>query len=280
MSLVSMKVLLEQAAKGNYGIGAFSIADMEMIMGVIKAAEEKKSPVILQIAQTRLRHSPLHLIAPVMLAAAKSASVPVAVHFDHGLDLETIGQALDLGFTSVMIDASHLPIEENIKITKEVKKLAESYGADVEAEVGQLAGSEDGSKDLEMFFSNPLEVKALYENTGVDAIALSIGNAHGLYKKEPKLNFAVLQSSKEMVPVPLVLHGGSGISDDDFCRCVREGIRKVNIATAGFMAVEGKVRKYCENESRDYFKMVDMMVEGAYENTARHINIFGSDNKA
>jgi fructose-bisphosphate aldolase class II len=275
-----MKSLLINAEQVNYGVGAFSVANMEMVMGVIRAAEEKASPVILQIAQVRLPYSPLHLIGPMMIAAAKNSSVPIAVHFDHGLDLTAIRAALELGFTSVMIDASHLPIEQNIEMVVKVKAMADDYGASVEAEVGQLGGSEDGTTDNGMFYSNPQEVKLLYESTKVDAIALSIGNAHGLYTKEPKLNFNILSETKKLVPVPLVLHGGSGISTEDFRKSIELGIRKINIATASFLAVEEEARHYCSEEKRDYFKLSSRMVDGMYKNVTNHINIFNSNGKA
>lgn len=280
MSLVNMKSLLKKAQEENYGVGAFSVADMEMIMGVIKAAEERRSPAILQIAQVRLPYSPLPLIGPMMIAAAKNASVPIGVHFDHGLDIDVIKEALEIGFTSVMIDASHLPLKQNIEIVARVKELADYYGVAVEAEVGQLAGSEDGTVNQTMYYSDPLEVKKLYDNTGVDAIALSIGNAHGLYKSVPKLNFNILEQSRKLVDVPLVLHGGTGISDEDFRACIQGGIRKVNIATANFIAVEESVRTYCLGEKRDYFTMSNAMVEGTYEEVARHMDVFGSTGKA
>lgn len=280
MSLVNMKVLLENAEYDNYGVGAFSVANMEMIMGVIQAAQELNSPAILQIAQVRLPYSPLHLIGPMMVAAAERATVPIAVHFDHGTDLEAIKQALDLGFTSVMIDASHLPIEQNIDIVGKVKDLADRYHAAVEAEVGQLGGSEGNTEDLEMFYSDPLEVQKLYESTKVDAIALSIGNVHGLYKNEPKLKFELLSETRKLVSVPLVLHGGSGISSEDFRKCISMGIRKVNIATANFTAVENSVRDYCSKDKKDFFQLSSQMVSGMQQNVIQHMNIFQSNNKA
>lgn len=280
MSLVNMKTLLQEAQSNKYGVGAFNVANMEMVMGVIKAAEEKGSPAIIQIAQARLPYSPLHLLGPVMVAAAEHSSVPIAVHFDHGLEEERIKEALDLGFTSVMIDASHLPLEQNIEITSRIKELAASYGASVEAEVGQLSGSEDGSTENQAYYSAPREVKELFENTGVEAIALSIGNAHGLYKKEPKLNFDILRATRELVPVPLVLHGGTGISDEDFRTSIQNGICKINIATANFLAAEAGVREYCRQEDRNYFKMSRAMVHSTYENAARHMDVFESSGKA
>lgn len=275
-----MKTLLADAEKENYAVGAFNVANMEMILGAVRAAQDMNSPAILQIAQVRLPYSPLSLIGPMMIAAAKDASVPIAVHFDHGKDITAIRQALELGFTSVMIDASQLPLGENIAVVRLVKKMAEQYDASLEAEVGQIGGTEGGSGENEMYFSDPLEVRELYESTGVDAVALSIGNAHGLYKKEPKLKFELLTRTTRLVKVPLVLHGGTGISEEDFKRCIGLGIRKINIATASFMAVEAGARRYAEEKKRDYFALSSEMAAGMYENVASHINIFGSSGRA
>lgn len=279
MPLVDLKTLLTRAEEGDYAVGAFNVSNMEMILGAVKAAQDMNSPIILQVAQSRLPYSPLPIIGPMMVAAAKNASVPICVNFDHGKDISLLSQALELCFTSVMIDASQLPLEENIAKVRKVKAMADRYGASVEAEVGQLGTTEEGVFG-EMFYSDPAEVRQLYEGTGVDAVALSIGNAHGLYKREPKLKFELLSETNRLVNVPLVLHGGSGISEEDFRRCIRLGIRKINIATANFMAVEAKAREYAKGENRDYFKLSTAMADGMYENVARHIKIFESDGKA
>lgn len=280
MPLVKMTSLLEGASKNNYAVGAFSVSNMEMVMGAVEAAEDLNSPIILQVAQVRLAYSPIEIFGPLMIAAAKEAKVPIAVHFDHGIDIDYIKKALDLGFTSVMIDASMKAIDENIESVNWVMELAKPYNADVEAEVGQLAGSEDGSVDHEMIYSRPDDVVKLYEKTGVDAIALSFGNAHGLYKQEPKLKFDILEEANNKVPIPLVLHGGSGVSPQDFRKCIKSGIRKINVATASYNMVEQYVRDYCKSDKQDYFIMSNSMVMGAYESVSRHIKIFGSDNKA
>lgn len=281
MALVNMKALLSDAQKGNYAVGSFSIANMEMVLGVIKAAEETKSPIILQIAEVRLNHSPLALIGPLMIAAAKNAKVPVAVHLDHGTTLGCIEEALKLGFTSVMFDGSHLPFEENVKMTKKVTELAKPYGAAVEAEIGCVGGSEDGSVDIEMHCTSPLQAKEFFEKTGVDALAIAIGNAHGNYKEEPKLRFDILEEVRDTVSVPLVLHGGTGISPDDFIRCHQSGIKKINIATATFQSVEKNVRKrYNECTIGGYYDLHQAEIEGAYENAKKHMEIFYSVGKA
>ena len=191
--LVNMSKLLADAQKGNYAVGSFSVANMEMVLGVLKAAKELNAPVILQIAEVRLKQSPLEVIGPLMVAAAKSADTPVAVHFDHGKTIEKITQALELGFTSVMFDGSHLPLDENINVTKEVIGIAKKYNADVEAEIGCVGGSEDGSEDIAINCTKPCDAVKFENETGVDALAIAIGNAHGNYKSTPKLRFDIIE---------------------------------------------------------------------------------------
>lgn len=279
--LVNMRDLLKDAQKGNYAVGSFSVANMEMVLGVLKAAEELNAPVILQIAEVRLKQSPLELIGPLMVAAAKNAKTPVAVHFDHGKTKEKINQALELGFTSVMFDGSHLPLEENISQTLDIIKSAREYGAAVEAEIGCVGGSEDGSEDIAINCTKPEDAVRFAEETGVDALAIAIGNAHGNYKSTPKLRFDILEECARLVSAPLVLHGGTGISPEDFVKCSKTGIKKINIATATFDSVENSVHTcYNENKIKGYYDLQAAEVEGAYENAKRHILIFGTDNKA
>ena len=279
--LVNMRDLLKDAQKGNYAVGSFSVANMEMVLGVLKAAEELNAPVILQIAEVRLKQSPLELIGPLMVAAAKNAKTPVAVHFDHGKTKEKINQALELGFTSVMFDGSHLSLEENISQTLDIIKAAREYGASVEAEIGCVGGSEDGSEDIAINCTKPEDAVRFAEETGVDALAIAIGNAHGNYKSTPKLRFDILEECARLVSAPLVLHGGTGISPEDFVKCSKTGIKKINIATATFDSVENSVHTcYNENKIKGYYDLQAAEVAGAYENAKRHILIFGTDNKA
>lgn len=279
--LVNMRDLLADAKKGNYAVGSFSVANMEMVLGVLKAAEELNAPVILQIAEVRLKQSPLALIGPLMVAAAENAKTPVAVHFDHGKTAGKIHEALEIGFTSVMFDGSHLPIDKNIAQTKSIIEMAKEYDAAVEAEIGCVGGSEDGSEDIAINCTNPADAVKFTQETGVDALAIAIGNAHGNYKSTPKLRFDILEECAKLVDTPLVLHGGTGISPDDFVKCSKTGIKKINIATATFDAVENSVRNcYNENNIKGYYDLQGAEVEGAYQNAKRHILIFGSDNKA
>ena len=275
MALVKMKDLLRRAEEKNIGCGAFSVGNMEMVRGAIRAAEELDTPIILQIAEVRLKNSPLHLMGPMMAQAAKEAKVDVAVHLDHGLTFETVDKALELGFTSVMLDASTLPFEENIARVKAVVEKARKYGATVEAELGLVGGSEDGSCDHGIRCTDPDDAVVYARETGIDALAVAIGNAHGNYPVAPTLAFDVLEKIHEKVDIPLVLHGGSGITDKDFQKAISLGIRKVNIATASFNSLTAHVEKYMEStDKHNFFDLNEAMVQGTYENVKRHILVF------
>ncbi|MEG0961464.1 MAG: class II fructose-bisphosphate aldolase [Lachnospiraceae bacterium] len=275
MALVTMKYLLEQAQKEDRGIGAFSVGNMEMIKGAIMAAEEMNTPIILQIAEVRLKHSPLSFMGPMMVQAAKEAKVDIAVHLDHGLTMEVVEQALELGFTSVMFDSSTYSFAENMMRTQEVVEKAKKYGATVEAELGLVGGSEDGSYDHGIRCTNPEDAKWFCEHTGIDALAVAIGNAHGNYPVAPILAFHVLEDIKKRTQVPLVLHGGSGITDDDFRKAISLGIVKVNIATASFNSLIKRAEEYFQTEGPyNYFSLNEAMVQGTYENVKHHIEVF------
>ena len=275
MALVKMKDLLRRAEEKNIGCGAFSVGNMEMVRGAIRAAEELDTPIILQIAEVRLKNSPLHLMGPMMVQAAKEAKVDVAVHLDHGLTFGTVDKALELGFTSVMLDASTLPFEENIARVKAVVEKARKYGATVEAELGLVGGSEDGSCDHGIRCTDPDDAVVYARETGIDALAVAIGNAHGNYPVAPTLSFDVLEKIHERVDIPLVLHGGSGITDKDFQKAISLGIRKVNIATASFNSLTAHVEKYMEStDKHNFFDLNEAMVQGTYENVKKHILVF------
>ena len=281
MALVKMKDLLKRAEEKNIGCGAFSVGNMEMVKGAIRAAEELNTPIILQIAEVRLKNSPLHLMGPMMVQAAKEAKVDVAVHLDHGLTFETVDKALGLGFTSVMLDASTLPFEENIAKVKTVVEKARKYGATVEAELGLVGGSEDGSCDHGIRCTDPDDAVVYARETGIDALAVAIGNTHGNYPVAPTLAFDVLEKIHEKVDIPLVLHGGSGITDKDFQRAISLGIRKVNIATASFNSLTAHVEKYmASTDKHNFFDLNEAMVQGTYENVKRHILVFNEPYQA
>ena len=281
MALANMIDILKKADEGNYAVGAFNVANMEMIMGAIKAAEDLSSPIIIQVAEGRLEYSPLDLIGPMMIAAAKKAKVDVVVNLDHGSKMENIKKALELGFTSVMIDGSKLPLEKNIELTKNVIEEANKNGVLVEAEVGRVGGSEDSSKAVSILYTDIEDAKKFVKETNVSTLAVAIGNAHGIYQGEPNLNFEVLENINEEIEIPLVLHGGSGITEEDFRKCARTGIRKINIATSTFNSVNNEAKNlYKEDIDTNYFKLNSAQIKGAYDNVYKYIKIFGSENKA
>ena len=272
MSLVNMRSLLKEAERGGWAVGSFSVANMECIRGVVQAAEQSRSPAILQIAEIRLPYSPLRLIGPMIMAAAKNADVPVAVHLDHGKTLSCIQEALDLGFTSVMCDGSELPIGENLKLTEQVVAMARRYGAAVEAEVGRVGRGEDGS-EMEAQIAS-LDDCFRMDETGIDALAVGIGNAHGLYAATPQLHYDVLEQLHGKLKAALVMHGGTGLTDEQFRTVISLGMRKINIATDIFMSQAGACR------STDIFRNIASSVDAVSSTVKRYIKLFGSEGKA
>ena len=280
MPLVKLTELLNEA-DDTYAVGAFNVSDMEMAMGAVKAAEEMKAPLILQVAEGRLRYSPLELLGPVMMAAARRCQMPTAVHLDHGATMETIRLALSLGFTSVMFDGSKYPLEENIAKTKEVVALARKYGADVEAEIGRVGGAEGDYKSMDVLVTSVAEAKRFAEETDVDALAVAIGTAHGNYRTQPELRIDRLKEIAAVVKCPLVLHGGTGLTEQDFHDCLKNGIQKINIATASYDASARQIKTvYQEKPEANYFDFSDAIVQGTYQNVKKHMEIFGLLNKA
>ena len=229
--LVNLNDVLKDAQKNHYGVGLFNTTDSDMLEAAIAAAEETRSPIIIGTAEVLLPFGELKLIAPSIIAAAKRATVPVVVHYDHGLTFERCMEALQLGFSSVMFDGSTGNYEKNIADTREVVKIAHAFGATVEGEIGHV-GQADTSDDSKTDLYTTVEEATSYLNaTGVDALAISIGTAHGAYKQKPKLDLDRLSNIRKATDTPLVLHGGSGLTDDDFRNCILGGIAKVNIFT-------------------------------------------------
>lgn len=269
MPIVNMRALLQDAQRGARAVGAFSVSGIESICAVVSAAESLRTPVILQVAEGRLATTPLSLLGRAMLAAAEGASVPVAVHLDHGLSDDCIRQALDMGFTSVMYDGSALPLAQNIAHTQRVIEWAKATGAAVEAEIGRVGRTETGEA-AQAVCADPGEAERFARETGVDALAVGIGNAHGVYVGAPHLRFDVLEAIRDRCATPLVLHGGTGISDEDFRRCISLGVRKINIATALFLAATKAAR-----EGSDYFDISRRATEGMREVALHLIGVFG-----
>ncbi|MBR0373008.1 MAG: ketose-bisphosphate aldolase [Mogibacterium sp.] len=275
MALVTMKQLVDQAWRDKTCIPAFNVGSLEMVRGAVRAAEELNVPIIIQIAERLLKYAPLALIGPGMVQAAREASIPVAVNFDHSRTTETIRRALEYGFTSVMYDGSTDPYEENIAGTRAIVELASQFGASVEGELGLVGGSEDGLSDHGILCTNPEKAHEFCERTGIDCLAVAIGNAHGDYPTAPVLAFDILAEINEKAGVPLALHGGSGISDEDFRKAISLGIAKINIGTASFNNVTKFATDYLSTPGKHtYFSLNDAMTQGMYENAVRHIKVF------
>jgi len=284
MPLVTMKEILHHADTQKYGVGAFNLLNMEAVKGALAAAEALRSPLIMQLAEVQIEGAPMKYMIPMMIQSAKEASVPVSVHYDHGTTFENIMKALKYGCTSVMYDGAALPFEENVRLTKEITKIAHAFGADCEAELGVVGGAEAGTHEaIEELLTDPAQANEFVERTGCDFLAVAIGNAHGPYVKKPDLQMERLRQINDAVNVPLVLHGGSGISDEDFRICIESGISKINVATSlqqNVVLKVGSVCQQCWKSGLDYNKLVKQLEDGVYDEVSKHMRIFMSDGKA
>lgn len=277
--LVNLNDVLKKAQKEHYAVGLFNTTDTDMLEAVISAAEELRSPVIVGTAEVLLPNGELSLIAPAIVNAARNATVPVVVHYDHGLTFGRCMEALQRGFSSVMFDGSAKDYAANIAETAEIVKIAHALGASVEGEIGHVgeAATDDGAvSDL---YTKPQEALDYLNATGVDALAVAIGTAHGAYKSRPKLDVQRLKEIRATVEVPLVLHGGSGLSDDDFRNCIAAGIAKVNIFTDICLAGSAAMKAACE-EGLSYLDCRQKKVAMIREEVKKKMRLFGSVGKA
>ncbi|MDD3415110.1 MAG: class II fructose-bisphosphate aldolase [Lachnospiraceae bacterium] len=289
--LVSLTKVMENAVKGGYAVGAFNVCNLESAMAIIQAAEETGKGVILNYAQV---HSPLikmELVAPIMLDFAKKATVPVCVHLDHGSSIETCIKAIQLGFTSVMIDASGSDYEANVAETAEVVRLAHSVGVTVEAELGHIFASNigvgEGSQDavtaencenVEDVYTDPDMAKDFVTRTGVDALAIAFGTSHGVYTKKPVLDLDRITAIKKNIDIPFVMHGGSGLSKEEFQTAIRNGVRKINYYTymtlAGGKAVKEALDKMKTDDNIFFHDIPLIAIEAMKQDVKNAINIF------
>ncbi len=282
--LVPMAEILEEADREGYAVGGFNVNNLESLQGIVKAAEEEKSPLILATSEGAISYMGIDHVVGMVEGYLKNTDLPVALHLDHGGSFDAAMRCIRKGWSSVMIDASKEPFEKNIEITKEVVKAAHSVGVTVEAELGQLVGSEDDVTvtEKEAAMTKPDEAEEFVERTGVDCLAVAIGTAHGVYKGEPDLDFERLEKINKKVDVPLVLHGASGVPSEDVERSIGLGIRKINVNTAFQQAFTAKVRELFDEDPdlydpRKYCGPArDVMAEKVKEK----IHTFGSKNKA
>lgn len=309
MPLVTTKEMFEKSIREGFAIGAFNVNNMEIIQGIVDAAAEENSPVILQASHGAIKYARIPYLRKMVEAALKEHDIPIALHLDHGPDFETCKMCVDNGFTSVMIDGSKYNFEENIAITKQVVDYAHAHGVVVEAELGKLAGIEDdvNVSESDAIYTDPMQAKEFVERTGCDSLAIAIGTSHGAYKfkGEAKLRFDILQKIKELIPnTPIVLHGAStvipelvemcnknggdipgakGVPDEILHQASISGVSKINVDTDLRLAMTGAIRKiFAEEPSvfdpRKYLTPAREEIQKTVQHKIK--NVFGSSNKA
>lgn len=282
MPLVSSKQMLLDAQKGGYAVGAFNAENMEMVKAIIAAAEELHAPVMIQTTPSTVKYASLAMFTAIVAAEARDASVPVCLHLDHGSSFELAVQAVKEGYTSVMIDGSKLPFDENADVSARVVSVAHPNNIPVEAELGKVGGKEDDLEAVADTNTDPAEAKAFVEKTGIDSLAVAIGTAHGFYVGTPVLDKERLSEIRAVVDIPLVLHGASGLSDEDVKDCVRRGICKVNFATELRVAYTDAGKKLLQ-EKPDTFdpkKLGEVGMAAVKELVKNRMKVCGCDGKA
>ncbi len=284
MNLVPMADILQDAHERTYAVGGFNINNMEFLQGIIRGAEELNSPLILQASEGAIRYIGMEYVMKMVEAATQDTSIPVALHLDHGSGFESIMKCIRAGFSSVMIDASKKPFEENIALTKKVVEAAHSVGVSVEAELGTIGGTEDDHtvEEKDAMYTDPDQAKEFVERTGVDALAIAIGTAHGVYEGEPELDFERLKTIKGLIEMPVVLHGASGISAEDLQTGVKYGVNKVNVNTDFQQSFTNKIKElFAEKpELYDPRKYCGPGRDAITEKVKEKIKILGSNDKA
>ncbi|APC49770.1 class II fructose-bisphosphate aldolase [Virgibacillus halodenitrificans] len=285
MPLVSMKEMLEKGRKQGYAVGQFNLNNLEYAQAILQAAEEEKSPVILGVSEGAARYiGGFNVVVSMVksLMEAYGTTVPVAIHLDHGSSFEKCAEAIHAGFTSVMIDASHDPLEENIATTSKVVELAHIHGVSVEAELGTVGGQEDDVIADGVIYADPKECLELVEKTGIDCLAPALGSVHGPYKGEPNLGFAEMEEISKTIELPLVLHGGTGIPTKDIQRAISYGTSKINVNTENQIAQAEAVRQVL-NDKPDLYdprKYLGPGTEAIKETVKGKMREFGSSQQA
>ena len=281
MPLVTSEKMLSDAQKGGYAVGAFNVENMEMVKAVIAAAEELNAPVMLQTTPSTVKYGSLETYAAIVAAEAKKATVPVCLHLDHGNSYELAMAAIEAGYSSVMIDGSHESLENNIAITKKVVEDAEKKEIPVEAELGKVGGKEDDLEAEADMNTDPIEAKQFVDRTRVSSLAIAIGTAHGFYAGTPVLDKERVSEIKALVSVPLVLHGASGLSNEEIKECVNRGMCKVNFATELRVAYTDAVKRLLEEkpETFDPKKIGEVGMLAVKELAVNRMKVCGCVNK-
>lgn len=288
--LVSLKVLIGQAKKNKYAVGAFNTSNLEVTLGIIGAAVDQQTPVIIQVSETTIQYAGLKPITHIVETIAKNAAVnvPVALHLDHGRSFHSVAECINAGFSSIMIDASDLPYDENVALTKQAVDYAHKKGVWAQGELGRVKGSEDWIvvEDKEAYMTNPDEAADFVKKTGVDTLAVSVGNVHGIYKLRkgvPKLSQERIKTIHKKIPrVPLVLHGASGLPEDEIAQGIKNGIRIINIDTELRLAFTDKLRETLEKQKDEYDprKVLEPSIEAVRKVVSKKIEFFQSKDRA
>ncbi|GBF12531.1 class II fructose-1,6-bisphosphate aldolase [Tepidibacillus infernus] len=284
MPLVSMTEMLQKAKAGKYAVGQFNMNNLEFTQAIIEAAVEENSPVILGVSEGAARYMGLEYTVAMAKAAAETANIPIALHLDHGSSFEVAMKFIRAGFSSVMFDGSHHPFEENITLTKKVVEAAHAMGVSVEGELGTIGGVEDdlSVEEEDAKLAKPEEAIEFYKQTGVDALAIAVGSAHGMYKGVPKIHHDIIEAVSKQIDIPLVLHGGSGIPDEDITKAIAAGIGKINVNTENQVALTNTIREIFAKDAKVYDprKYLGPGREAMKEVVRGKIRLFGSNGKA
>lgn len=284
MPLVSMNEFLPKAKEKKFAVGQFNMNNMEFAQAIMEAAMELKSPFIYGVSEGALKYMGMEYTVAMAEAAAKKSGLPIALHLDHGSSFEVAMACIRGGFSSVMFDGSHYSFEENIALTKEIVKAAHAMGVSVEGELGTIGGVEDDISvdEADAALAKPEEAIRFWEETGVDALAIAVGTAHGMYAGEPQIRFDIIEEVTSKIPVPIVLHGGSGVPDEMIRRAIAAGVGKINVNTENQVACTDAIREVLNNDAKVYDprKYLSPAKKAMVEVVKSKMVLFGSDNQA
>jgi len=284
MPLVSMNAFLPKARANKFAVGQFNMNNLEFAQAITEAAMEENSPFIFGVSEGALKYMGIEYTVAIAEAAARKSGLPIALHLDHGSSFEVAMACIRAGFSSVMFDGSHYPLEENIRLTKEVVRAAHAMGVSVEGELGTIGGVEDDISvdEADAALAKPEEAIRFYEETGVDCLAIAVGTAHGMYKGEVKIRFDIIREVVSKIPVPVVLHGGSGVPDDMIREAIQAGVGKINVNTENQIACTNAIRETLNKDAKVYDprKYLTPARNAMKEVVREKIRLFGSNNQA
>ena len=284
MPLVSMTEFLPKAKAGKFAVGQFNMNNLEFAKAITEAGMAEQSPFIFGVSEGALKYMGIEYTVAIAKAAAEESGLPIALHLDHGSSFEVAMKCIRAGFTSVMFDGSHYPLEENIRLTKEVVKAAHAMGVSVEGELGTIGGVEDDISvdEADAALAKPEEAIRFYEETGVDCLAIAVGTAHGMYKGEVKIRYDIIEQVAKAIPVPIVLHGGSGVPDESIRRAIEAGVGKINVNTENQVACTNAIREILGKDAKVYDprKYLGPAKQAMVEVVREKMRLFGSSKQA